>query len=76
LKAVVRFVTQVICHLRKAPNPKHQITNKFQFRKFETGCFGHLKIGDWYLFGIWSLEFGTLVRPLDDELLMQMDYFP
>jgi hypothetical protein len=28
----------------KAPNPKHQFSNKFQSPKFEKNLFGHLKL--------------------------------
>jgi hypothetical protein len=47
----------------EAPNPKHQIPNKFQSPKFETrSVFGHLKLGfGAYLgFDICDLEFQTL----------------
>jgi hypothetical protein len=39
----------------EAPNPKHQISNKFQLPKFETKSVWLLEIGIWSLFGI--LEF-------------------
>jgi len=56
----------------KAPNPKHQISNKFQLPKFQTKSFYPptqktagfargaplFEIGIWSLFGIWNLLFG------------------
>jgi hypothetical protein len=39
----------------KAPNPKHQISNKFQAPKFETKSGWLFEIGIWSLFGIWNL---------------------
>jgi hypothetical protein len=39
----------------KAPNGKHQISNKSQLPKFETKSVGSFEIGDWNLFGIWNL---------------------
>jgi hypothetical protein len=39
----------------KAPNPKQQITNKFQSPKPEIKSVWSFEIGIWSLFGIWSL---------------------
>jgi hypothetical protein len=43
---------------QKAPNPKHQIPNKFQCSKFETSNKTVLVIGIWNLVIIWDLGFG------------------
>jgi hypothetical protein len=45
---------------RKAPNPKHQISNKSQLPKFETKIlFGHLRLefGAYLRFGFCDLGF-------------------
>jgi hypothetical protein len=46
----------------EAPNNKHQMTNKFQWSKFQTGekRFGYLnlKFGIYLGFAIWDLGFG------------------
>ena len=36
----------------EAPNPKHQVPNKYQSPKFETKSFWSFEIGIWSLFGI------------------------
>jgi ribonuclease HII len=45
-------------------NPKNRAPNhkksQIPSTKFQTLSFGHLKIGNWNLFGIWNLEFGNL----------------
>jgi hypothetical protein len=51
----------------EAPNYKHQITNKFQWSKFQTEerRFGHLrlKFGIYLGFAIWYLEFQPCLVP-------------
>jgi hypothetical protein len=39
------------CHMQ-APNPKHQISNKFQLANVETKSVRSFEIGIWSLFGI------------------------
>jgi hypothetical protein len=51
----------------EAPNYKHQITNKFQWSKFQTEekRFDHLKLkfGIYLGFAIWYLEFQPRLVP-------------
>jgi hypothetical protein len=48
-----------------APNCKHQITNNFQWSKFQTEekRFDHLKFGIYLGFVIWYLEFEISLVP-------------
>jgi hypothetical protein len=48
---------------KEAPNPKHQIANKFQTPSINDRntvfLLQNLEVENWCLFGIWDLDFGA-----------------